>query len=155
MQAATRRRTGYDSRRRRTEARAIRCLWADGPAVPASGWQCFQPGTVPLLTGNAIVGTVAHRRAHVLQLLESNTHLDYSNMRTSTLTSKGQVTIPIEVRRRLGLQPGDHVGFVLRDGEVHLVRQESRIEAAFGLCKADVSLTTEEMDDVIRQRAGR
>jgi AbrB family looped-hinge helix DNA binding protein len=76
-------------------------------------------------------------------------------MRTYTLTSKGQVTIPIEVRRRLGLQPGDHVGFVLRDGEVHLVRQESRIEAAFGLCKADVSLTTEEMDDVIRQRAGR
>jgi AbrB family looped-hinge helix DNA binding protein len=76
-------------------------------------------------------------------------------MRTYTLTSKGQVTIPVEIRRRLGLRPGDHVGFVLRDGDVHLVRQERRVEAAFGLCKADVSLTTEEMDDVIRQRAGR
>lgn len=76
-------------------------------------------------------------------------------MDTSTLTTKGQVTIPAEVRRRMGLRPGDRVAFVLRDGEVRLVRQETRIEAAFGLCKSNVSLTADEMDDVIRERAGR
>ena len=30
---------------------------------------------------------------------------------TSTVTSKGQITIPAEVRKRLGLREGDHVAF--------------------------------------------
>ena len=34
----------------------------------------------------------------------------------STVSSKGQVTIPIEVRRRLGLKEGDRVEFVEEDG---------------------------------------
>ncbi len=76
-------------------------------------------------------------------------------MQTSTLTSKGQVTIPAEVRRQLGLQPGDHVGFIMEDGDVRLVRKERRIEAAFGICKADTSVSVEDMDKVIRQRAGK
>lgn len=76
-------------------------------------------------------------------------------MQTSTLTSKGQVTIPAEVRRRLGLQPGDHVAFIVEGGAVRLVRQESRIEAAFGICKTETSLSVEDMEQVIRKRAGR
>ena len=76
-------------------------------------------------------------------------------MEASTLTSKGQVTIPAEVRRRLGLKPGDRVAFVVDADEVRLVRQETRIEAAFGLCKADVSLSDDDIERVIRQRAGR
>ncbi len=40
----------------------------------------------------------------------------------STITSKGQVTIPAEVRRRLDLKTGDKIVFVLDDtGEVRLV----------------------------------
>ena len=35
---------------------------------------------------------------------------------SSTISSKGQVTIPQEVRRRLGLEPGDRVEFVVEDG---------------------------------------
>jgi AbrB family looped-hinge helix DNA binding protein len=76
-------------------------------------------------------------------------------MDTSSVTSKGQVTIPVAVRRRLGLQPGDQVGFVVDGGEVRLVRRETRVEAAFGLCKADTSLSVEDMDVVIRDRAAR
>ena len=38
---------------------------------------------------------------------------------TSTLTSKGQVTVPKKIRDYLGLQPGSAVGFVLGpNGEV-------------------------------------
>jgi AbrB family looped-hinge helix DNA binding protein len=33
----------------------------------------------------------------------------------STITSKGQVTIPAEVRKHLGLKTGDKVGFVIGD----------------------------------------
>jgi len=34
----------------------------------------------------------------------------------STLTSKGQVTIPAEVRRHLGVAQGDKLSFVISDG---------------------------------------
>ena len=45
-------------------------------------------------------------------------------VRTSTIprtriTSKGQVTVPIEVRRKLDLQPGDELVFEVRDGELY------------------------------------
>ena len=39
---------------------------------------------------------------------------------SSTVSSKGQVTIPIEVRRRLGLTVGSRVQFVNQDGETLL-----------------------------------
>ena len=76
-------------------------------------------------------------------------------MQTSTLTSKGQVTIPAELRKRLGLRPGDRVGFVVEDGAVRLVRRESRVEAAFGILKAETSVTDEDMEAAIRERAGQ
>lgn len=40
---------------------------------------------------------------------------------TSTVTSKGQVTIPKRVRERLGIEPGQTVSFIVSDGEVRLV----------------------------------
>ncbi len=37
----------------------------------------------------------------------------------STLTSKGQITLPVELRRRWGLKPGDRLDFSLEaDGRV-------------------------------------
>ena len=41
-------------------------------------------------------------------------------MTTSTLTRKGQVTIPKAIRDRLGIREGEKVFFVLRDDEVVL-----------------------------------
>jgi AbrB family looped-hinge helix DNA binding protein len=38
----------------------------------------------------------------------------------STISSKGQVTVPIEVRHRLGLRAGDRVEFVYEDGRTVL-----------------------------------
>jgi AbrB family looped-hinge helix DNA binding protein len=76
-------------------------------------------------------------------------------MQTSTLTSKGQVTIPVEVRKRLGLRPGDAVAFITEEDRVRLVRKGNRIEAAFGICRPDKSLSVEQMDEVIKARAGQ
>jgi AbrB family looped-hinge helix DNA binding protein len=39
---------------------------------------------------------------------------------SSTISSKGQVTVPIEVRRRLGVKQGDRVDFVFEDGKTVL-----------------------------------
>lgn len=73
-----------------------------------------------------------------------------ANTQTSTMTSKGQVTIPVELRKRLGLHPGDQVAFVVEDGRVHLMRCEQRVESAFGIVKSDVSVTDEQMERAIR-----
>lgn len=34
----------------------------------------------------------------------------------STMTSKGQLTVPQEIRKRLGLETGDRVEFVVEEG---------------------------------------
>lgn len=75
-------------------------------------------------------------------------------MQTSVLTSKGQVTIPADVRKRLGLSPGDRLAFVLDGEQVRLVRRENRIEAAFGVCKPTKSVSDEDMERIIKGRAG-
>ena len=36
--------------------------------------------------------------------------------RFSTMTSKGQLTVPLEIRKRLGLQTGDRVEFIVEEG---------------------------------------
>jgi AbrB family looped-hinge helix DNA binding protein len=47
--------------------------------------------------------------------------------RTVTLTSKGQITLPVELRRSWNLRQGDQLDFVLtEDGSVH-VRKHVRL----------------------------
>lgn len=41
---------------------------------------------------------------------------------TAKLTSKGQVTVPVEVRRHLGVSPKDRVAFVIGDDGTVQVR---------------------------------
>lgn len=41
-------------------------------------------------------------------------------MSSSTLTSKGQITVPAAYRKALGLKTGDRVWFTLRDGVLHI-----------------------------------
>jgi AbrB family looped-hinge helix DNA binding protein len=48
------------------------------------------------------------------------------------LTEKGQVTIPHEIRRLIGLQPHDTVRFEVVGGEVRIRRATSKLLAGFG-----------------------
>jgi len=72
-------------------------------------------------------------------------------MPESTLTSKGQITIPKAVRERLHLETGDTVYFDVReDGTVILVPRNEPVEAFVGLLKGKAKrrrpLTVEEMN---------
>ena len=49
-----------------------------------------------------------------------------------TVTTKGQVTIPAEVRRLLEVKPGDQVVFRVKEGSVELEPVSGTLEDAFG-----------------------
>jgi AbrB family looped-hinge helix DNA binding protein len=38
------------------------------------------------------------------------------------VTSKGQITVPVEIRKSLGLKPGDHLRFEQQEGGIRLTR---------------------------------
>ena len=62
-------------------------------------------------------------------------------MAESTVTTKGQITIPKAVRKRLHLEPGDKVYFdVHGDGSVSMMTRKAPIESLFGLLKSKVKL---------------
>ncbi len=50
----------------------------------------------------------------------------------SSMTQKGQVTIPAEIRARLGLKPRDRVAFEIDGEEVKLRRAASKLLAGYG-----------------------
>ena len=57
--------------------------------------------------------------------------MDISNTAT-TVTSKGQVTIPVNIREHLGIKPRDQVRFeVTEDGSVRVTPAPSRLTALF------------------------
>ncbi len=78
-------------------------------------------------------------------------------MATATITSKGQTTIPGEIRRYLKLKPGDRVEFVVEaDGRVVLVPATVDVKELKGLlAPAPRRVSLEEMDAAIRKRAGQ
>lgn len=79
-------------------------------------------------------------------------------MASATVTSKGQITIPAEVRTALGLDPGDRVEFVeIGRNEFSIVPATGSIRELKGIFKGrrrrPVSL--EEMDGAIAKGASR
>jgi len=66
---------------------------------------------------------------------------------TTTVTQRGQVTIPAEVRRALGLKPKDKVTFQLDGTEVRLAAASFTLESAFG--SVTPSTRPEDIDAII------
>jgi AbrB family looped-hinge helix DNA binding protein len=77
-------------------------------------------------------------------------------MSSSTLTSKGQTTVPKAVRVALSLEPGDQVRYVIGDGEVRMLKARPAASLYGVLARpghAPVSL--EAMDEAIAAEASR
>ena len=76
-------------------------------------------------------------------------------MPTSTLTSKGQITVPQAVRQALGLEAGDKVDFVQIEGGYKLVPLRQDVRALKGRFAGRVErpVSLEEMDEAIAQAA--
>jgi AbrB family looped-hinge helix DNA binding protein len=70
----------------------------------------------------------------------------------ATLTSKGQITIPTAIRRRLGLQPGQQLEF--DESAPYLVAvpvfDEQRMRAVLGCAKGNLAKATADWLDETR-----
>ncbi len=67
-------------------------------------------------------------------------------MLESTVTKKGQTTLPKPVRDTLGVQAGDRVRYIVLDGEVRILPVRP-IRRLFGVLKHDgPPVTVEEME---------
>jgi AbrB family looped-hinge helix DNA binding protein len=83
------------------------------------------------------------------------------NQISGVMTRKGQVTIPSEIRRALGLREGDRVLFSMEDDEVRIKRAGSVVDQTAGMLKGDEPpISAEELrviaenviaEDVIRR----
>jgi len=77
-------------------------------------------------------------------------------MTKATVTSKGQITIPANVRAELKVGPGDRVEFVkVSEGRWELIAAVEGVSRLRGIVAAKRVVTIEEMDSAIRQKAGR
>lgn len=88
----------------------------------------------------------------------SKNYLLKVRMRYSTITSKGQITIPKTIRAALQLEKGDRVQFRLRDdGVVEMLPETGDLNALFGILKPPKGkqVTIEAMERAIRRSGSR
>ncbi len=76
-------------------------------------------------------------------------------MAESTVTSKGQTTLPKAVRTALGVKPGDRIRYVVVDDGVKILplRPVTRLFGAFGHDGPPASL--EDMERAVAAGAGK
>lgn len=77
------------------------------------------------------------------------------NLHKATITSKGQVTIPKEIRKFLSLSPGDEIDFIIgNEGEVRITPKTSDIRALKGLLHkpGQPKVTIDQMNKTIKKR---
>jgi antitoxin PrlF len=72
-------------------------------------------------------------------------------MPSATLTSKGQITIPVEVRTALGLDAGDKIDFVeIENGQYAIKPRTASLRDLEGcVAKLDYVPTIEQMNEAI------
>ena len=64
-------------------------------------------------------------------------------------SAKGQVTIPIAIRRKLGIEEGSKVRFVERDGQIVLEKVDLDLASLCGMINATRSASLEDMDRAV------
>ncbi|MEM8625082.1 MAG: AbrB/MazE/SpoVT family DNA-binding domain-containing protein [Pseudomonadota bacterium] len=71
----------------------------------------------------------------------------------STVTSKGQTTLPKDVRKHLGLKAGDKVRYLVVDDGVRLVRPRKVMSLCGSLPHEGDPVSLDDMDEAVRDGA--
>ncbi|HZK84542.1 MAG TPA: AbrB/MazE/SpoVT family DNA-binding domain-containing protein [Desulfosporosinus sp.] len=74
---------------------------------------------------------------------------------TSRISSRGQIVIPMEIRKRLGIGEGDHLTFIAeKNGEVRVEAVKSqRITELFGILKTHKAF--KPVDEIRKETYGK
>lgn len=73
-------------------------------------------------------------------------------METAKVTSKGQITLPRNLRKRMNIKKGDIIGFAVNSGKVELMRLGS-IEDLYGSIKVEGEQNFPHIREVTLERA--
>lgn len=76
-------------------------------------------------------------------------------MHLSTITSKGQITIPADMRRTLDLHPGDIVAFEPMDNKLLIFKKKDDITQAFGMFRVDKDISLADIQKAIEEGYNR
>lgn len=76
-------------------------------------------------------------------------------MYESTVTAKGQTTLPKDVRDLLGLKPGDRIRYLVTGDTVRILRPRKAMSLCGALKHEGPPVTLEAMDAAIRDRSSR
>lgn len=74
-------------------------------------------------------------------------------MYESTVTAKGQTTLPKDVRDLLGLEPGDRIRYLVSGDTVRILRPRKAMSLCGSLKHDGPPVSLEAMDAAIRDRA--
>ena len=73
----------------------------------------------------------------------------------STVTAKGQTTLPKDIRDALNLKPGDKLRYLLVGDEVRILRPRKALSLAGALAHEGDTKSVEDMREAIRKRAAK
>lgn len=78
-------------------------------------------------------------------------------MPSATITSKGQITIPVDIRTMLGLHTGDRINFITNDaGLVSFVPATKNVTSLKGLiAKPTESVSIEDMKNAVKVKGSQ
>jgi antitoxin PrlF len=78
-------------------------------------------------------------------------------MAAATITSKGQLTLPKEIRTAMGVDPGDRIAFrVHEDGVVTVEPETLDLQTLRGSVRTKITgVTLEAMNEAIQKAASR
>jgi AbrB family looped-hinge helix DNA binding protein len=78
-------------------------------------------------------------------------------MSEAKMTSKGQITLPKEIRLKLGLKQGDRVRFIVEaDGRVRLLPAKRDVSELMGILPSPKRrLSLEEMNEAVQVAVAR
>jgi len=70
------------------------------------------------------------------------------------VTRNYQVTIPLEIRKKLGIEIGDRVLIICEGEDIKIIPKKKSIKNLKGIIKKKLKITSENIDEIIKESVG-
>ena len=106
---------------------------------------------------NAVGESIPGRKTEAPNGIAKVVHGSKRGVHTATITSKGQITVPMRIRKHLQVDKGDRIEFLIgTDGKVTLMPAIADVRKLKGIVgKPDRPVTVEDMNRIIEAEAGK